>query len=854
MVRPAWRGRGVGAALYEPVEDARARASARSACSRRRDDDPSARAFAERRGLPAHDDRRLSSLDPTTVDPALLDALAAEKEAEGFTVAPFAVFRDRPELIHAVDAEASLDEPSDEPLTDLPLDDWLERCWRQPDLSPGGQLRGRAGRPAGRDRRADHVDVDGGRAANGFTGTLRAYRGRGLARLAKLASIAWLRDRGVTLLVTENDETNAADARREHAPRLPTVRGHGSTTSRTSPEHGRGRARPPLSRPARSAGRRPPRRRPAQARAAAPVLAGPARCRLGAARARSAGRPDRVPARARGTGADEQSSSAIRPCRGLRARSATSRCSSCPGYATPEWLDDDEAPAGTVEAVRRSASRLLHGDVRGLLWASADADPDEPLPLLVVHDGPEYATYSALVRMLDSAAAERELPPHARRAACARRRSSATSTTPRPPATRTRSSASCSRALDALAPAPPGREHRVGMGASLGALAMLHAHRVRPQTFGGPLPPVRQLLPRALRPPRARRSRASTGSPASSAPCSGRRAGRIAIPVVDDLRHGRGEPRQQPRGLRRARAAGVPGRAARDPRRAQLGRLARHALPRPRDAAPADVWDDARAASTLDGGGVLAYGHWGRPVLAFPSQQGECWQYEERGMVDAIGELLDAGRVKLYCVDSYDSWSWHDDGLPLEERARRHGNYESWILERVVPFIHDDCGGPAEIAVTGVSFGAYHAANFALKRADLFPLAICQSGVYDVSVVGWGERGDAVYFNNPMDYVAAPRRRPPRLAARARQPRCSCAARDSGRTRPARSRARSGSPACSGRRGSGTSSTSGATTSRTTGPRGAPSSLTTCRGSADPHSATATDRSCQDAGAWPTST
>ena len=63
-------------------------------------------------------------------------------------------------------------------------------------------------------------------------------------------------------------------------------------------------------------------------------------------------------------------------------------------------------------------------------------------------------------------------------------------------------------------------------------------------------------------------------------------------------------------------------------------------------------------------------------------------------------------------------------------------------------------GRTREIAVTGVSFGAYHAANFALRHADLFPLAICQSGVYDVSVVGGGERGDAVYFNNPADYVA----------------------------------------------------------------------------------------------------
>jgi esterase/lipase superfamily enzyme len=155
----------------------------------------------------------------------------------------------------------------------------------------------------------------------------------------------------------------------------------------------------------------------------------------------------------------------------------------------------------------------------------------------------------------------------------------------------------------------------------------------------------------------------------------------------------------------------------------------------------------------LDGGSVIVYGHWGRPVLAFPSEQGPCWQYEERGMVDALRGLIDDGRAKLYCVDSWDSGTWHSHDVPLEERSRRHGVYEQWIVERIVPWIAGDSGGAGEVIVTGVSFGAYHAANFALKRADLFPLAICQSGVYDVSVVGWGERGDALYFNNPLDYV-----------------------------------------------------------------------------------------------------
>ena len=56
--------------------------------------------------------------------------------------------------------------------------------------------------------------------------------------------------------------------------------------------------------------------------------------------------------------------------------------------------------------------------------------------------------------------------------------------------------------------------------------------------------------------------------------------------------------------------------------------------------------------------------------------------------------------------------------------------------------------------VTGCSLGAYHALNFALTRADLFPVAICQSGNYDPSEWhAWGDRGDAAYFTNPSDYV-----------------------------------------------------------------------------------------------------
>jgi len=96
-------------------------------------------------------------------------------------------------------------------------------------------------------------------------------------------------------------------------------------------------------------------------------------------------------------------------------------------------------------------------------------------------------------------------------------------------------------------------------------------------------------------------------------------------------------------------------------------------------------------------------------------------------MVGAVEDLIEADRAKLYCVDSFDAGSWSADHLPLEERARRHAGYESWIFDVVVPHIRADTGDSVGIATAGCSMGAFHALNFALKRADLFPLALCCS-------------------------------------------------------------------------------------------------------------------------------
>ncbi len=150
----------------------------------------------------------------------------------------------------------------------------------------------------------------------------------------------------------------------------------------------------------------------------------------------------------------------------------------------------------------------------------------------------------------------------------------------------------------------------------------------------------------------------------------------------------------------------------------------------------------------------LVYGHWGRPVLVFPSEAGSAWDYESNGMVAAVSDLVEGGRAKLYCVGSLDAWTWSDRSVPTDERARRHGSYRAFVSEAVLPWIEADCRGRQDVVATGSSMGAYHALDTALCRADVVPSALCLSGSYDpAGLHAWGERGDPTYFANLADHV-----------------------------------------------------------------------------------------------------
>jgi enterochelin esterase family protein len=146
-----------------------------------------------------------------------------------------------------------------------------------------------------------------------------------------------------------------------------------------------------------------------------------------------------------------------------------------PEYTPPAWLDSvaDEGPVEELEL----RSRRLIARVRVVLYATPDP-PAADAPLLVVHDGPEYARYSALTRFLDVMSWEEQIPPlHAALIQPVDRDETYS-------ASALYSGALVRELLPELA-RRVAHGPRIGMGASLGALAMLHAHRRHPRSFDG---------------------------------------------------------------------------------------------------------------------------------------------------------------------------------------------------------------------------------------------------------------------------------------------------------------------------------------------------------------------------------
>ena len=84
---------------------------------------------------------------------------------------------------------------------------------------------------------------------------------------------------------------------------------------------------------------------------------------------------------------------------------------------------------------------------------------------------------------------------------------------------------------------------------------------------------------------------------------------------------------------------------------------------------------------------ILVHGHDGLPILAFPTQDSLCDNYEGFGMIDTVADYIESGQIQFFTVDTIDRESWSDTFGDKGHRAWMQECYFRYIVEEALPYI-----------------------------------------------------------------------------------------------------------------------------------------------------------------------
>lgn len=200
VVHPEHRRVGLGSALWEAVSAHLLEIGARKIVAYSRGDDAT-KSFAARRGFTLAATETTSALDPRVLPPP-------PAPPPGIALHALSAFASDPEPLYRADRESAVDEPGPTDISGMTMESWCRLIWEQPNIDRELGVAAVDGRVvvATTFLFADH---ETGRAMNGGTGVVRAYRGRGLGLLVKQHSLARAAAAGITRVITQNDTTNA---------------------------------------------------------------------------------------------------------------------------------------------------------------------------------------------------------------------------------------------------------------------------------------------------------------------------------------------------------------------------------------------------------------------------------------------------------------------------------------------------------------------------------------------------------------------------------------------------------------------------------------------------------------------
>ncbi|TXD52911.1 MULTISPECIES: esterase family protein [unclassified Polaribacter] len=149
---------------------------------------------------------------------------------------------------------------------------------------------------------------------------------------------------------------------------------------------------------------------------------------------------------------------------------------------------------------------------------------------------------------------------------------------------------------------------------------------------------------------------------------------------------------------------------------------------------------------------MLVFGHAGYPLVLFPTTSGRFYECRDFKLIESAKWFLEEGLVQIYCPDSINELSWYDKGIHPADRVKNHVWYDQFIMDEVVNPICQE-RGIQKVAIAGVSFGGYHAANFAFKHPERVSHMFSLSGSFDIKSFLDGYYDDTVFYNNPVDFL-----------------------------------------------------------------------------------------------------
>lgn len=151
---------------------------------------------------------------------------------------------------------------------------------------------------------------------------------------------------------------------------------------------------------------------------------------------------------------------------------------------------------------------------------------------------------------------------------------------------------------------------------------------------------------------------------------------------------------------------------------------------------------------------VVRWGETGTPVLLFPTAAGDCEEGERFGMLEALNPLLEAGRIKLYSVDSVAGQAWLDTDVPRHQAARVQNQFDAFVYHEVVPAIRVDCRtNDIQVIAAGASLGAFNALASLCRHPDVFQSAICMSSAFDLAKFMHDEMTLDYYYSSPIHFL-----------------------------------------------------------------------------------------------------